>query len=131
MNTPDLSSLRILVVDDEPDTLEVVRLVLSSVGAEVYEANNGQEAFDLFQQQDFDVVLTDLSMPQVDGWQLLESIRSHPDGQHIPVIALTAHAMVGDRERVLEAGFTGYMKKPLKMFTFLQDLEECLGQMSP
>lgn len=126
MNPADLSTWRVLVVDDEPDSTEIVRLVLLAANATVFTANDGIEAFDVFKRESPSIVLTDLSMPERDGWQLLKDIRSSENGSHTPVVALTAHAMAGDKNRVLEAGFDGYLSKPLRMVTLLNDLQACL-----
>lgn len=127
MDRSQIADWQVLVVDDEPDSIEVVRIVLTAAGATVYEAANGNEGLKVFERERLDLVLTDLSMPEVDGWQMLESIRASEDGQQVPIIALTAHAMVGDKERVLEAGFDAYLSKPLKLFSFLDDLAVCLN----
>jgi CheY-like chemotaxis protein len=121
-----LESLRILVIDDEPDSIDILKMVLSTVGATMFTASNGKEGLAVFRREDPNLVLTDLSMPDIDGWQLLEQIRKEENGKKTSVIALTAHAMAGDRERVMTAGFDGYLSKPVKMFTLLDDLEECL-----
>ena len=127
MDPLQVAHLRVLIVDDEPDSIEVVRMVLSAAGATVYEAAEGREGLEIYRREQPNVILTDLSMPDLDGWQLLETIRASDNGQAVPVIALTAHAMVGDKERVMVAGFTAYMSKPLKMFTFMEDLRRCLA----
>jgi CheY-like chemotaxis protein len=117
---------RILVVDDERDSIDIVKIVLSSVGAVVYQAEDGRAALDICLQERPDVVLADISMPVMDGWELLQAIRGADGGKDVTVIALTAHAMSGDRERIINAGFDGYMSKPLTMFTFLEDLSQLL-----
>ncbi len=128
MMAPLLESWRILVIDDEPDSIDILKMVLSSVGAIVLTAANGEEGLTIFRREDVKLVLTDLSMPEMDGWQLLDLIREGENGKRTPIIALTAHAMTGDRERVMMVGFDGYLSKPLKIFTLLADLEECLNQ---
>ncbi len=117
---------RILVVDDERDSIDIVKIVLSSVGAVVYQAEDGRAALDICLQERPEVVLADISMPVMDGWELLDAIRGADGGEKVTVIALTAHAMSGDRERIIDAGFDGYMSKPLTMFTFLDDLSQLL-----
>lgn len=126
MDKSKLGGWRVLVIDDEPDSIDVVTMVLSASGATVFTAANGQEALEIFKQRQPTLVLTDLSMPEMDGWQLLQEIRKVQNGHTTPVIALTAHAMIGDKERVLAGGFDGYLSKPLKMFTLLEDLQSCL-----
>lgn len=125
----ELTGWQILVVDDEPDSIEVVKLVLTAVGAVVSDAADGREGLRKFQTEQPRLVLTDLSMPEMDGWELLTAIRKHETNGRIPVIALTAHTMAGDQERVVEAGFDGYMSKPLKLFTFIKDLLTTLSNM--
>lgn len=124
MGKVDFSRARVLVVDDEPDSIEVVRMVLMANGATVFEARNGRSALEVLKSEQLTLVLTDLSMPFMDGWEMLKAIRADDKIKHLPVLAMTAHARVG--EKVLEAGFDGYMIKPLRMFTFIQDLTTCL-----
>lgn len=130
MTSADFSTWQVLVVDDEPDSIEIVRLVLLSVGATVYTASNGVEALEVFKRESPSIVLTDLSMPERDGWQLLQDIRKAENGTHTPVVALTAHAMAGDKQRVIDAGFDGYLSKPLRMVTLLQDLQTYLEKIN-
>ena len=104
---------------------EIVNVLLAAE-ATVFTASNGIEALDIFRRESPTMVLTDLSMPERDGWQLLQDIRSSENGTRTPVLALTAHAMVGDKDRVMEAGFNGYLSKPLRMVTLLADLRACL-----
>ncbi len=122
----EVRSWRVLIVDDEPDNLGVSKAVLDFHGATTYVARDGKEGLDLLSQIMPTVVLLDLSMPQMDGWQLLKEIRATPRLAHLPVIAVTAHAMQGDRERVLQAGFDGYIPKPYRVATLVQDVKACL-----
>lgn len=117
-----ISTWRILVVDDEPDSLEVVTRVLSFYGATVYTAANGVEALSIVDKVLPTFILMDLSMPKMDGWETLYHLQKDRRTADIPVIALTAHAMQGDRERVLHAGFHSYLTKPLSPATFAGDL---------
>ena len=120
MDIATFGTWRILVVDDELDTCELLSLVLSPTGAQVDLADNGSIAWELYQQESPNLVLTDISMPEMDGFELLNKIREQ--GHQIPVIALTAHAMSGDKARVMAAGFSAYMAKPLRLMTLLDDL---------
>lgn len=117
----------ILIVDDEPDSLLVATHILNFYGGNVFTAENGQEGFAQAKEILPRFIISDLSMPVVDGWTMLDMLRKHPPTQMIPVIALSAHAMVGDREKALEAGFNSYIPKPLSAQTFLQDLLRILG----
>lgn len=125
---PTIQSWTILVVDDEPDSIEVASDVLRFHGATVYSASNGQKAIEkldsMMSRPTF--VLTDLSMPEMDGWALLSEIRKRPHFAGMPVVALTAHAMKGDAERALAAGFTAYLTKPLSPFSLIEDIMEQL-----
>jgi CheY-like chemotaxis protein len=108
-----LDGWRVLVVDDEPDNVDVVRRILIKFGAQVQTAENGQQALDLLQKEAFEFVICDLTMPDIDGWELLRRVRAIPQLEKLPMIVLTAHAMAGDRERAKEAGFLEYMTKPI------------------
>lgn len=112
----------IVVIDDEPDSLEVARYILDYYGANVHTAINGKEGITLVEKIKPRFVISDLSMPEMDGWGFLSALKSTITIQDIPVIALTAHAMRGDRERAMEAGFHNYLTKPLTASTFMDEL---------
>jgi two-component system cell cycle response regulator DivK len=116
----------VLIVDDEPDNLSVAEKVLSFRGAKVYTATNGAEGLKVLEQVVPTFILMDLSMPRVDGWEMHKKVRENPLTAQVPVIALTAHAMEGDKERVMAAGFTGYIAKPFRLGTFFVEIEKCL-----
>lgn len=117
-----ISHLTVLVVDDEPDSISVATEVLEFYGATVYSANDGEQALAILSRVKPDLILSDLSMPKVDGWGLLSAIRTDPALEDVPVIALTAHAMTGDKERGLAAGFTSYLTKPMSPLTLVGDI---------
>ena len=112
----------IVVIDDEPDSLEVARYILDFYGADVHTATNGAEGSELVNDVKPRFVISDLSMPEMDGWEFLNTLKSTTRIQDIPVIALTAHAMRGDRERAMGAGFHNYLTKPLTPETFIDEL---------
>jgi len=114
----------VLIVDDERDSLEVASRLLTIAGATVDPAHNGRDAVELVKANPskFKFVLTDLSMPHMDGWELLYILKQDPHTAHVPIIALTAHAMTGDRERGIAAGFHNYIAKPLDPSKFIQQL---------
>jgi CheY-like chemotaxis protein len=118
----------VLVVDDEDDSLQVASLLLEMAGATVITATNGREALEKIQGQKPRFILSDLSMPEVDGWRLMHDLNRNRATSDIPVIALTAHAMSGDRERAIQAGFTNYITKPLDPDKFIQQLLNLLVQ---
>lgn len=120
----------VLLVDDQLDNLMVAEVVLKFHGAEVVRASNGIEALRALETCQPSLILLDLSMPDMDGWATLSAIKSRPSVQHIPVIALTAHAMTGDKERVMQAGFTGYIAKPFSVSTFVAEILNILQGVS-
>ena len=118
------SVLTILVVDDEPDSIEVVSEVLEYYGSTIHNASDGRQALALLENVTPDLILSDLSMPNMDGWALLANIRKNPKLKNVPVVALTAHAMPGDMQRAMAAGFTAYLTKPISVTTLITDLIE-------
>jgi CheY-like chemotaxis protein len=123
----DVQSWHVLIVDDEPDNLGVSKAILEFHGARVHTAKDGKEGLEILSGITPNVILLDLSMPHMDGWQLLKEIRSTPRLADLPVIAVTAHAMQGDRDKALEAGFDDYIPKPFRIATFVQDLKACVA----
>ena len=128
MDVDDIASWVVLVVDDEPDNLSVPQQLLTHLGAKVYTAENGVAGMKVLDEAKPapTLVLLDLSMPQMDGWAMLKEIHKRPAVANLPVIAVTAHAMVGDKERTLEAGFDSYISKPFLFDTFLSQIKDCL-----
>jgi CheY-like chemotaxis protein len=123
----DFSKHTILVVDDEPDNLEVFKAALEMLhNATVHVASGGDEALSLLSAKHFTLIVTDLSMPRMDGYALLHLLRNRPDVIGLPIIAITAHAMLGDRERIMDAGFDGYISKPFDIATLADDIDVCL-----
>jgi len=116
----------IVVIDDEEDSLMVAQVILDEYGANTHVALNGQEGIDVIRSVRPKFVISDLSMPVLDGWGLINTMRNDPALKTIPAIALTAHAMVGDRERAVAVGFHNYLSKPLTVETFIQDLVNLL-----
>ncbi len=124
-DTLDIEKARILVVEDNPVNQEVIVSMLSGLGFDVSKAGNGAEALRILEQQRFDLVLMDCQMPTMDGYRATEEIRRREgDGRHTPIVAVTAHAMEGDRERCLAAGMDDYLAKPLNF----ERLGETLGR---
>lgn len=121
-----LDGWNVVVVDDEEDSLEVAEIILMEYGATVYTASDGQEALEIVRTVKPSLVISDLSMPVMDGWSLIYTMKQDRSLAEIPVIALTAHAMVGDRERAISAGFHNYLTKPLTVNTFMRDLVNLL-----
>jgi two-component system cell cycle response regulator len=117
-----LAGWQVVLNEDDPDSLDVAQYILEYYGATVHTAVNGQIGLSLVRQVLPRIVISDLSMPVMDGWEFLTALRQDPLIKDIPVIALTAHAMRGDRERVLAHGFNNYISKPLTADTFIGEL---------
>lgn len=117
-----LQDWHVLVIDDEPDSLEVATRLLKHYGASVSTAASGQDGLDAIKAKRPTLIISDLSMPGLDGWGLIYELNRNRATCDIPVIALTAHAMSGDRTRALSAGFHNYLAKPLTPATFMRDL---------
>lgn len=119
---------RVLLVEDNPASLELMRYLLHSGGYQTLLATNGQEALEHLARTLPDLVLTDIQMPVLDGYELLSRIRISPRTRGLLVVALTAYSMPGDHERVMGAGFDGYMSKPIDPETILDELRHFLGR---
>ena len=121
--------LRILLVEDNPINQMVARRMLEKNGYDVAVAENGKEALRALDGQAFDAVLMDVQMPEMDGLEAAAAIRAREQGtdRRLPIIALTAHAMNGDRERCLAAGMDGYVAKPVTSPILLKALADVLG----
>jgi CheY-like chemotaxis protein len=118
---------RILVVEDNLVNQKVVTAVLRKRGFNIELANDGREALRMLEDNEFDVVLMDVQMPVLDGLETTRLIRQNPRWSNLPIIAMTAHAMNGDRARCLEAGMSGYIAKPMHP----ADLVDLLHQFLP
>jgi CheY-like chemotaxis protein len=117
----------IVVIDDEEDSLMVAQIILDEYGANTHVGSNGEEGLALIRSVRPKFVISDLSMPVLDGWGLIHKMLNDPALKDIPAIALTAHAMIGDRERAIAVGFHNYLTKPLTVETFIQDLVNLLA----
>jgi len=124
------STWRVMVVEDEEDNRDVIAAALMFYKMTVRTAANGIEAIELLRDFVPDFILCDLAMPKMDGWQTLLAIRSDPKMLHIPVIALTAYAMKGDRENALAKGFDGYITKPIDVLTIFATLKTMLSEIA-
>jgi len=118
----DLSEWNVLVVDDELDNIGVIELVLDYHNASVRTAESGAECLKLMEKEIPTLLLVDIQMPQMSGMELLTIIRKREAWRHIPVIAVTAHAMMGDLERFTAAGFDGYIPKPISAMSLVDEL---------
>ena len=118
----------VLLVEDNEDNAAIYKAVLEFSGYEVVHARDGLEAVHFARKCVPSLILMDISLPKVDGWEATAAIKQNPRLQHIPVIALTAHAFEADRVRARQMGFTGYMVKPVEPRRVLLEVRLLIGE---
>jgi signal transduction histidine kinase/DNA-binding response OmpR family regulator len=116
----NLKGKKILIVDDDPRNIYVLASALEEYEAQVYDAENGRAALDLLKEVKVDLILMDIMMPEMDGFEAIKAIRGDSDLKHIPVIALTAKTLKGDKEKCIEAGANDYISKPVDYDIFIR-----------
>jgi len=128
---PELSGLRVLLVDDEADSRDLLNLVLDSCGADVTMASSAAEAFETIKREKFDVIISDIGMPEEDGFSLIGKIRGLPNeqGGDVPAIALTAYARAEDRVQALRSGFQMHIAKPVESAELVVVVANLAGRM--
>ncbi|HEX9730063.1 MAG TPA: response regulator [Gemmatimonadales bacterium] len=119
---------RILLVEDNEMNRDMLSRRLARKGYEVAMAVDGREGIDKAREGGYDVILMDMSLPEIDGWEATRQLRAFPETAGVPIIALTAHAMSGDREKALEAGCNDYDTKPIELPRLLSKIEALLTQ---
>ncbi len=119
---------RILLIEDDAMSQDMLSRRLTRKGYEVLTAADGQEGLDLARAQAPDLILMDMSLPVLDGWEATRRLKSAPETGAIPIIALTAYAMIGDRERAIEVGCDDYDTKPVELSRLLEKMEALLGR---
>ena len=124
-------SLSILLAEDNPVNQRLAIHFIERLGHTVRLAQTGREALDVLEEEAFDLILMDIEMPEMDGVEATKRIREREatEGGHIPIVAMTAHALIGDRERFLEAGMDDYISKPISRDR-LRDVVRTAGQRS-
>jgi two-component system cell cycle response regulator DivK len=124
----DSQSATILYVEDDPNNRMLVRRILMAEGYQVVEAGNAFEAMDMLKSLVPDLILMDINMPEVDGYTLTAQMRGIEKLANIPIVALTANVMRGDRERTLEAGCDGYIQKPVDVDLLPEQISQFLKE---
>ncbi len=117
---------KILVIEDNEQNLYLTTFILERYGYEVIQAREGGEGIRLAGQVWPDMILLDIQLPEMDGYEVARALRSDPALARVPIVAVTSYAMVGDRERILAAGCTGYIEKPINPDTFVAQVEAYL-----
>lgn len=118
----------ILIIEDNAANMELVRYLLTFSGYQVFLARDGQQGIDVALRERPDLIICDLQMPRLDGYQVLEQLRSASHGEQPLVIAVTAFSMPNDRQKVMTAGFNGYISKPIEPENFVDQIESFLPE---
>jgi two-component system cell cycle response regulator DivK len=117
----------VLLVEDNEDNLVVYRTILEHVGFRVIEARDGEEGVSRAREHLPDLILMDISIPKMDGWEATQRLKADGNTRQIPIIALTAHALEEDRQKALQAGCDGYLAKPVEPRRVVQEVERFVG----
>ena len=123
-----MTGAQVLVVEDNEKNMKLFRDVLEASGYRLLEATTGEQAMELAVEQQPNLVLMDIQLPDIDGVDALGRLRADARTASIPVVALTAQAMHGDRERFLDAGFDAYISKPVDIVEFVKTVKEQCGE---
>src|SRR5690349_20348225 len=113
---------RILVIEDNPTNLELMSFLIKAFGYTPLSAVDGEGGVEMVRREGPDLIICDIHLPKMDGYGVAKQLKSHPAHRHIPLIAVTAMAMVGDIETVLKAGFDGYIAKPIDPQTYIKNI---------
>ena len=125
-----MSKGRILIVEDNMDTYELVHFILEKNGFETFLASNGRDGVNAAFKQRPDLIIMDMSMPEMDGWTATSLIKKEEQTKAIPLIALTAHALPGDRQRAMDAGCDEYITKPMDLDELAEAIEYWINKSS-
>ena len=117
---------KILIIEDNEQNLYLATFILNHHGYDVFQARDGVTGIQIARSNHFDLILLDIQLPAMDGYSVAKILRSEAKLADIPIIAVTSYAMVGDREKAIEAGCTGYIEKPIDPDTFIPELEKFL-----
>jgi CheY-like chemotaxis protein len=127
-STADKSHPTILIIENEVSNRILIERVLSTRGYRCLSASNGQEALDILDREAVDLILTDLSMPVLDGYRTTQIIRARPNLAHVPIVAVTAYALNDENEAAMQIGCDEYLTKPFKPRQLLEVVERLLSQ---
>jgi two-component system, cell cycle response regulator DivK len=118
----------LLIIEDNEQNFYMMRFLLEKNGFKVIGAENGRQGIEKALRHKPQAILLDIQLPEMDGYAVAEELKKHGEMGNIPIIAVTSYAMVGDRERILAAGATGYIEKPIDPETFVRDIIQYLSQ---
>lgn len=122
----DQSTWTILVTDNEPDVPKIIQFTCEHFGVRCLTASSGTACLDEVKRSNPNIILLDIQMPIMSGWEVLKNLQAHAERTKMLIVAVTAHAMAGDRERILAAGFDGYLRKPIRPVELLEHIRSLL-----
>ena len=123
-----MTPARILLVEDNEQNRYLATFLLERGGHQVLHARTGREGIDIAARERPDLIVMDIQMPELDGYEAARLIKANPDLQNIPIVAVTSYALAGDRERAFAVGFQGYIEKPISPETFVAEINHFLGR---
>ncbi len=118
----------LLIIEDNEQNFYMMRFLLEKKGFKVLGAENGRLGVQMALEHIPDAILLDIQLPEMDGYAVAAELKKHHELDHVPIIAVTSYAMVGDREQILAAGANGYIEKPINPDTFVDEITQFLGQ---
>ncbi len=118
-------SERILIVEDNPENMRLLEMALRATNYTLLKATDGEEALDMVMREQPDLIIMDIQLPKMNGFEVTRKLRNNPAFSHTPIIAITAYAMKGDKERVIESGCDAYLSKPINT----RELPEVVAEM--
>ena len=122
---------RILLIEDNEQNRYLATYILEHKGYQVLHAPDGATGIDIAAAEQPDMILLDIQLPNMNGYQVAKALRQNPRVPPVPIIAVTSYAMVGDREKAIESGCTGYIEKPINPDTFIQEVETHWSRETP
>lgn len=120
--------MNVLIIEDNEQNLYLEQFLLAARGHQIASAGDGASGIALAQQQDFDVILLDIQLPDMNGHEVARHLMALPDWKRVPIIAVTSYAMPGDREKALAAGCSGYLEKPIDSDRFVAQIENLIKE---
>ncbi len=118
---------KVLVIEDNRDNLKLINYALARAGYDVVSAICGEEGIEAAERETPFFIVMDINLPGIDGIETTRRIRGRKAGKSIPIIAITSYAIMGDRERILEAGCSGYLEKPIDPLTIVEQIEKIIA----
>ena len=122
---------KVLIIEDNEQNMYLFSFLLEQNGHRVVQAENGLKGMALAKDEKPDVILLDIQLPDMNGYEIAQKLRKNPQTEDIPIIAVTSYAMVGDREKTIESGCTGYIEKPINPDTFLSEINRFIANTGP